>query len=88
MVRPPVVLALIGIEAGSSAPAYVEGAVFEFCVWPDGGPAGGANCDCGCESCCGVGLRGGASLYEWLGVGACWVIVGFGRVCSRGSDVD
>jgi hypothetical protein len=30
-----------------------------------------------------VGLRGGASRYEWLGVGACCVIIGFGRVCSR-----
>jgi hypothetical protein len=62
MVRPPVVLALIGMEAGSSAPAYIEGAVFVSCGWPGGGPAGGANCDCGCESCWGVGLRGGASL--------------------------
>jgi hypothetical protein len=30
-----------------------------------------------------VGLRGGASRYECLGVGACCVIIGFGRVCSR-----
>jgi hypothetical protein len=88
MVRPPVVLALSGIEASSSASAYVEGDVFVFCGWPGGGPAGGAYCDCGSDICWGVGLRGGASLYELLGVGACWMIVGFGRVCSRGFEVD
>jgi hypothetical protein len=51
MVRPPVVLALSGMEASSSASAYVEGAVFVFWGWPGGGPAGGAYCDCGCDTC-------------------------------------
>jgi hypothetical protein len=88
MGRPPVVLGLTGM-AGSSASVRAGGMVLLFCCWNGGAPGGGANCDCGCpcSSCCGVGLRGGASLYDWLGVGACCVIVGFGRVCSCGLDV-
>jgi hypothetical protein len=75
--RPLVVLGLWGL-AGSSTSVRGGGRVELFCVWRGVEAGGGANWDCAC-ACWGVGLRGGASRNDVEGVGACCVIVGFGR---------